>query len=316
METLTENQFVPLPLGLDGWDLLSCSSGPAGEIILVYSHFEEAVPSTEPGSTEFWNCWRDRWKRIRVYWWDEDAWNHFELPTSRENYSEAAMLPDGQWLLVWRWSRSKPTEDNAHVYQPGTGVVRAFDLYPSFTNLEVSAGGVIWAGYDDITLLEGSADSRSPIPWDSGLVALDTYGRLCVDLDYLGSGPNARLPFFHCYALTLAGEEAWLYYFDPFSLLRLVDLQIRWRWETIPVRFLEAFAIATGDVIADTVLLGAIEPRHSVLHRLEFYEMCRTELHPVRESGAPIRYKRTFGRGNALYLQHAEGISRFEIDAD
>lgn len=315
---LVEEQFIPLPDGLEGWDLLSSSTDGDGQPTLIASQFEEPQPELPRGNWEFWNGWRDQRKRFRVCRWNGTGWEQFEVPLTCENYSIAKSLPGGEWLLVWRWSERKETGQNAHIYVSGTGVVRTFDLHPGFNHVEATPGGTVWIGYDDDTVEHfGMGNEIATPPWDSGLVALNPVGEILFDFDRLGVGPNAPLPFSDCYALNVVDDrEVWVYYWRQFSLLRLVDHQIQWRWDTIPVRFAAAFAVATGDEAWETVLLAAIPSRHSLLYRLNFCSHRVEEFHPVRASGERIYYQQAFGRGNRLYLRHPKGFSMFSVEAN
>jgi hypothetical protein len=182
----------------------------------------------------------------------------------------------------------------------------------------VTPGGVAWIGYDDDTVAHRRLGDENPSPpWDSGLVALNSHGEVLFDFDRLGTGPNHQLPFSDCYALNVVDDhEVWVYYWQQFSLVRLVDYQITWRWDTIPVRFAEAFAVANDYEPRNTVLLAALAPSLSVLNRVYFDSLHTEQLTPVRASGERIQYVEAFGRADHLYLRHAAGYSVFTVEED
>jgi hypothetical protein len=130
-------------------------------------------------------------------------------------------LPDGGLLLVEAIQRGQ--SPNASVYDAEGRLSRRFIVGDGVQQVLVDAAGLAWVSYFDEGVVGGDAISQS------GLNRFDpTSGQRTWTFS-----PGAEMePILDCYALNVAGREAWAYYYTPFDLVHVKrDGQLE-RWTT------------------------------------------------------------------------------------
>lgn len=146
------------------------------------------------------------------------------------------VLPDGGTLLVAPRCRRKSADDieqNATVFAPDGTVVRRFCLGDGIEDVQVSDGGDLWVSYFDEGVV-GNYGWKHP-KGANGLVRYDLYGER-----QWGFTPEVILD---CYALNVAADCVWAYYYTDFELARIdADGGIK-RW---PTAIKGATAVAVG----------------------------------------------------------------------
>lgn len=146
-------------------------------------------------------------------------------------------LPDGGVLLVE--TRRRGSSPNASVFDAEGRLSRRFAVGDGVEDVLVDAAGHAWVSYFD----EGVV-GNDPLS-NTGLNAFDpTSGERI----WAYSSDRYGEPILDCYALNVAGREAWAYYYTPFDLVHVNrDGQLE-RWTT-SVRGAQAIALSDAGVL-------------------------------------------------------------------
>ncbi len=136
-------------------------------------------------------------------------------------------LPHGGFLVVGArayWREGSP-DLNAVLYAADGSVERRACLGDGIEHVQTAGGGSIWTGYFDEGVYGnygwGAPDGPAPIG-APGIV------RFSPTLDVEWTFPVEDLePIDDCYALNVAGEDAWACYYSSFDIVRIRDGVVR-----------------------------------------------------------------------------------------
>lgn len=226
----------------------------------------------------------------------------------------------GHWLLVWAWARSKnrdsleEQEHNARVYSSNGEQVASFYAGDGVSDVQVTKDGQIWISYFDEGIL-GTADYDRPNA--NGLVCFDSQGRTLFKFNEalpphgLREDAHGLAPFISdCYALNVASDqETWLYYYQDFPLVKLVDRRLANVWRDMPVHGAHAFAIS-GNRAWFAGQYGA--NRREIISVVDLDGLNVEEYRAVNGHGQPIPWKRARGRGSRLWLISEDDVFFFD----
>lgn len=151
------------------------------------------------------------------------------------------VLPHGETLIVAPRCRRRGAEDieqNATVFAPDGTVVRSFCLGDGIEDVQVSASGDLWVSYFDEGVL-GNYGWRHPMG-ANGLVRYNLQGER-----QWGFTPEVILD---CYALNVAADCVWAYYYTEFELARIDAEGGIERWPTA-IRGARAVAVGAHAVL-------------------------------------------------------------------
>jgi hypothetical protein len=211
---------------------------------------------------------------------------------------EVQLLPNQEWLYV----RPVTGENNIRIYAfDGTPVGR-FVAGFSVRHCQSSTRGDVWVGYGD----EGIFGPEQP--GNAGLNCFDTHGNRLFRYDEFAERHKLP-PVFGCYALNVASEtDVWMYYYQSFSLVHLVDKELAEFWPRIPIYGARAMAIGGGNVL----LQGTYEDyRHLQLVRLDSLSV--EGVMALDPNGRPVDLRRGYGRGSSLYLEGEDSLFLLDV---
>ncbi len=149
-----------------------------------------------------------------------------ELSTVNIAFPTVQPLPNGEVLLVGArcYYRNGDPEKNAAIYDSKGRVVRHFVLGDGIADVQTTNEGLIWVSYFD----EGVFGNYG---WDkpmgsAGLASYDLQGRVVWTFE----PPDGFDAIADCYALNVAPEAAWTYYYSQFPVVRVQSGNVRgWR---------------------------------------------------------------------------------------
>ena len=215
------------------------------------------------------------------------------------SYPTLQPLPDQRLLWVGaraEW-RAKDVERNALVFGDSGSLELAECVGDGINHVRTSASGQVWMGFSDEGVY-GNMGWGDPGPAPLGQTGLVRYAAdLQLAWDFPEEGPAV---IDDCYALNVADEEVWAYYYSDFPIVRITADGVVTSWHTY-VEGADAL-IATGDRAA---LVGGYEKEHDrvVLGRLdgEFSQFAKTKI--VMPDGRPLpRGAVVQGRGEHLHV--------------
>jgi hypothetical protein len=259
-------------------------------VILSLEQLPDYRIETDHGS--FAKKQADRQNAFRIHHHVAGQWKVFDLPLTAENFHFVQPL-SGKWLLVR--GRAGKEDRNAHLYAPN-GKTKSFHAGDGIQDVQVTDKDNIWISYFD----EGVFGDT--ILGNSGLASLTRIGRTVFRFTELTSDRVVR-SMADCYALNVCSDqEAWLYYYTDFPLVRLVNRQIAGHW-MLPVSGSHGFAVD-----GERVLFGGNYNKHDLLFLGTLASLKTQPLMPVDEGGYRLKQFRAFGRGPFLYMQTEEAL--------
>ena len=116
-------------------------------------------------------------------------------------------------------------------------LVRAFSLGDGIEHVRVDTGGDVWVGYFDEGIY-GDDPTAAP-----GLIRFDAYGQHLWNY----RPPKPELAIDDCYALTVAQNQIWTYFYSPFAIVRISDGNVT-AWPTT-ITGAKALAVAGDRVL-------------------------------------------------------------------
>ncbi|MEW9533132.1 hypothetical protein [Microbispora sp. NPDC049125] len=209
-------------------------------------------------------------------------------------------LPDGGVLLVGarcRWSDGT-AESNAAIYTADGELVREGVLGDGIEDVQTTSSGDIWVSYFDEGVY-GNYGWGGPGPEPIGSPGLIRFTPdLGVAWRYPYDGEFGAIS--DCYALNVAGEGVWAYYYTDFPIVRIRSAVVA-GWST-EVHGAHALVVADGRV----VLVGGYgEDRHRLVAGSIQGEALSTD-RPARlvmPNGRPVpRTATVLGRGSELHV--------------
>ncbi len=220
-----------------GFDLVSLSLSPAGELYALAVTAPADYRETASSGATFPKVWTERPHDIRVLRFDGSEIVQCDIPDQHWNFSHVQPLPDGELLFVV--SRSRCFADdvydlNAKVFTEDGTFTREFLLGDGIRQMQTTADGRIWTSYFDEGIF-GDVDGREPIG-KSGLILWDRCGNRL-----FAYSPPPELGLYgkmaDCYALNVASDaDAWCCYMDMaptgFPLVHLSHERISATWKS------------------------------------------------------------------------------------
>ncbi|TXK35136.1 hypothetical protein [Nonomuraea sp. C10] len=235
-----------------GAELVSAAAGPEGELVVVWASRENAEALTartvEPSGASFPDSRTAAPVSVHVATYGSHRATMVPIAGQSLAHLIAQPLPDGGVLLVGarcRW-RNGAAECNAAIYDADGQRRREGVLGDGIEDVQTTPSGEIWVSYFDEGVCGsrgwGEADSPAPIG-SAGLI------RFRSDLDIAWRFPYDREfgGIFDCYALNVAGEDAWAYYYTNFPIVRIRAAAIA-GWFT-EVRGAQALVVADDRVV-------------------------------------------------------------------
>jgi hypothetical protein len=302
---------------LAGFDLISISAGPVGELyalaVTAPANYREERPSG--GSRP--RIRTDLPHDFRILRFDGGDVKQFVIPGQHQNFSFIQPLPDDELLLVV--SRSRYFADdvydlNASALTTDGRLHRQFLLGDGINDVQTTADGRIWTSYSDEGIF-GSFGWKQPVG-KSGLILWDPFG---IPL-YQYSPPERLGADAHmtaCYALNVVSNtEMWCYYYDasPTDTFRLVRRQGERTDAMSNCRITGARGVAIWQEYVllcgrywqrETFNLYARSDNGRMHHRLRFYLM--------DEHGAVVQAHRVVTRGSTAFLRSDTRCYRLDI---
>jgi hypothetical protein len=137
-------------------------------------------------------------------------------------FPSVQLLPDDEILLVGSRCRfdedRRVDEDNAFVFGPDGAERRHFMLGDGIEDIQVDRHGHIWVSYFDEGVFGRVVWGGEQVPpAASGLIAVDRWGRI----QWRYRPPEGVDGIDDCYALNVADDATWAYYYSAFPLVRI-----------------------------------------------------------------------------------------------
>jgi hypothetical protein len=233
-------QCLDLDNLLAGFDLVSISIGPAGELYLLAVEAPADYRGVNAAGVGFAKIVVDRTQDYVILCHHDGETAQVRISGQRWNYHHIQPLPDGEILLVNARSRRRGKDDydlNAKVLTDDGTQRREFLLGDGIQDVQTTADGRIWTSYFDEGVF-GNYGWDDPVGW-SGLALWNKSGELLYEYT-----PSEGLDWMcDCYALNVvSNEEAWCYYYTQFPLVRICNQQIQAFWDC-PVQGAGGFAL-------------------------------------------------------------------------
>lgn len=309
--------WIDLAPRLVGFELMSLSIGPNGELYALAVTSPADYRETAPSGVIFPKVWTEHPHAVRILRFDGSDLKRLDIPNQHWNFYHVQPLPDDELLLVV--SRSRCFSDdaydlNAKVFSLNGAFKREFLLGDGIRDVQTTMDGRIWIGYSDEGIF-GNFGWREPIG-KPGLVCWDGFGERTFSYspppDF---GLYRRMTA--CYALNVVSDaETWCYYLDmaprgTFPLISIRDGHIASYWQS-PVHGAKGIAIWRNYVLfagafrkRDTFFLYQLFDAGRIEHRKNFKV--------VNEEGATLDANRIAACGSAIVLRHANRVYRIEI---
>jgi hypothetical protein len=231
-----------------------------------------------------------------------------ELPEVDITFPAVQPLPNGEILLVGARChyRDGNPEQNAAIHDSQGRVARRFVLGDGIADVQTTKDGMIWVSYFD----EGVFGNYG---WDkpmgsAGLVSYDLRGRVV----WAFEPPDGLDAIADCYALNVAHDAAWAYYYTDFPVVQVQAGKVR-AWKN-QIGGANALAVDGRRL----VLWGGYGDKQS---RCVFQEIAGDSLvnsselivrFPTGVDPMPIRVR---GRGSTLHAFVENSWLAFSLDA-
>ena len=203
-------------------------------------------------------------------------------------------LPSSGWVVVN--ARCDPGEPNALLLTERGGVAGRFPVGDAVRQVQADDLGGVWVSHFD----EGMRDAMG----SAGIAHFDGSGRATWRANY-----DDRIPSVDdCYALNVAGRDAWACYYSDFPILR-VGQHGECRIWTNEVRGAAAIAVA-GDHV---VLFGGYEDRRSRIALLKLRERGVERIGELKLMGPEVARNQAVGRDDTIHLIAEGQWRRFTV---
>jgi hypothetical protein len=226
----------------------------------------------------------------------------FPLEHVTATFPRIQLLPDGEILVVGTRSgfHADGSYDlNATVFGPDGGRRREFLLGDGIQDVQATPRGQIWVSYFDEGVFGnfgwGQEWSRPPVG-AAGLIRWTSEG----GVTWTYAPPPGAGRIVDCYALNVADDAAWAYYYDGFPLVRVDQDGSRTAWRT-PVAGAHAFALGDGCALFH----GGYRDEKDRCVLVDFDEGTLVERVRIRlllPSGVPAVGRPVIGRGRYLHV--------------
>jgi hypothetical protein len=285
--------------------MVSAAVGPEGELVVVWASQENAdalaARTVKSGGASFPDSRTVAPVSVHVATYRPHLAGVVSIVGQSLAHIHVQPLPGGGVLLVGarcHW-RSGTAESNAAVYDADGKLLRKGVLGDGIADVQTTLSGDVWVSYFDEGVWGnfGWGEAGSPAPIGSpGLI------RFRSDLDlawrYPYDGEFGAISA--CYALNVAGDEAWAYYYNDFPIVRVRAAEVA-GWST-EVRGAHALVVADDRV---AFVGGYSGHRHRVVAGSIRGESFSTD-RPARlvmPNGRPVpRTATLLGRGSELHV--------------
>lgn len=219
------------------------------------------------------------------------------------------LQPLGEDLLVIS-ARSQRHENgeavaNGRIYNADGCFKQAIVLGDGIGALQTGGDGTIWAGYFDEGVI-GNNGWTQPLG-ASGLVAWNRDGEAV----YRYSPPASTDMMTDCYAVNVADDATWCYYYTQFPLVRIQNGLETGVWKPA-VQGSHGFAVGDG-----YALFGGGYADYDHIQLFALHDDGGTErvasFTLTDERGRRLPGHNLVGRGQSLYFRNDEAIYRFDI---
>jgi hypothetical protein len=222
-------------------------------------------------------------------------------------------------LLISARSQRRDSGDadaNGRIYGADGRFKRAILLGDGIGALQTARDGAIWTGYFDEGVI-GNREWTTPLG-ATGLVAWRVVGD-AVDGStdtgsealYRYSPPAGTEAMTDCYAINVADDATWCYYYTGFPLVRIEDGRESGVWKP-SVQGSHGFAVGDG-----YALFGGGYGDYDHIQLFALHDDGRSEriasFAPTDEHGRRLPGHNIIGRGHSLYFRSEEAIYRFDI---
>lgn len=223
-----------------------------------------------------------------------------DFPPLDIGFPKVDLFPDGRVLLAGArcglWAEADDDLDGV-IFDPSTGQANNVHMGHGISNLQIDDHGRIWVAYFDEGVLVEPA----------GLVCFSALGEKIWEFP-----ADADHMIDDCYALNVAGSEAFIFFYSDFPLYRIdADFQLSW-WRT-ELKGCHAFAMSGTDILFSSQYREAPEAAH--LGRLATGEIVDVkQVRLLMPDGSARPPGRLQGRGRHLYHFGEDGIYRASLD--
>jgi hypothetical protein len=317
VRVLEVRPWIDLAPYLSGFELVSLSLGPNGELYALAVTAPADYRYTAPLGASFPKVWTDNPHDVRILCVDGGHVAQRDIPDQHWNFSYAQPLPDDELLLVV--SRSRCFADdvydlNAKVYARDGALKREFLLGDGIRDVQATTDGRLWVSYFDEGIF-GNFGGREPIG-KPGLILWDRFGnRLFAYSPPKELEPYARMS--SCDGLNVISDaDVWCYYFDmapsgTFPLISLREGRVASTWRC-PVHGARGIALWQPYIL----FAGAYRKRDEY-YLYELFDGGRIEhrmtFKAVNEDGIPLHGYRITARGSAIILTHESRLYRLDV---
>ncbi|MBP6749356.1 MAG: hypothetical protein KA144_06930 [Xanthomonadaceae bacterium] len=220
---------------------------------------------------------------------------------------DAQPLGDDVLLIGGRSRRhaNGDAEANGRLYGADGAFRRAIVLGDGIGTVQTARDGTIWTGYFDEGVF-GNLGWTEPLG-ASGLVAWGDDGAI----RYRYSPPASTDAIVDCYAINVADDATWCYYYTDFPLVRIEHGRETGVWRP-EVRGAHGFAVGAG-----YALFGGGYGDYDRIRLIALKDdgRCETlaDFALEDERGRRLPGHHCVGRGQSLYFRNDEAIHRFDI---
>ena len=165
--------------------------------------------------------------------WDGAGTAVRELPLEkvRVRYPFVQPLPDGG-LLVAGARVAAGEEPNAFVVDPTGKLTRRIMFGDGIEHIQVDLDGKAWVGYFDEGIFGNLGWGNPGGPESIGSTGLNRFDLSTGNIEWTFKPPPGAGSMADCYALNVADDEVWVYYYTDFDLIRIDRDGSMRRWAT------------------------------------------------------------------------------------
>ena len=219
-------------------------------------------------------------------------------------------LPGGEVLVISSRSDRYPDgtfEHNAFVYDERGTLRRTFTLGDGIEHVQTTTAGSIWVGYLDEGVF-GDSDIAS-----TGIVVFDSDGQVSWRFE-----PRGEIPYIDdCYALNVAENETWAYYFRDFPIVRIAHGELTgWRSSVSGAKALavdrDRVLLTGGYSRPDRVVLATLTGTPGA-NKLDGQVDQVSEFTLRASDGTALRQATVIGRGGTLHTFNGPDWYRVDV---
>ena len=230
--------------------------------------------------------------------WEGEAAAFRELPLDRVRvqYPIVQPLPDGG-VLVAGSRIAAGEEPNALVFDSIGRLRRRIMFGDGIEHVQVDRDGKAWVGYFDEGIFGNFGWGEPGGPASVGSSGLNRFDLSSGEVDWSFEPPPGADTIADCYALNVANDATWVYYYTDFDLIRIDHDGSMRRWKT---GWSGARAIAVDGTSA--LLIGAYgEPISASVRRLSEDELTHPRQVVLDRSDGRLPAGQLVARGDKVY---------------